>query len=553
MVAGGPAHAEPSSGHAYYIMLCAHWVLLRGKIGKRCVEHHVVANTHLHVSIDSSCAIQAHQDLPEVLGGWVGGACGFISVVSRNLQFGASGVAVCRQHLTDSDRSTVAIGRSEADALGAGVLEERLVVLRCCRRSGARGDTDSASRVTNVLVGDSYTTSVNAVPTVDCSPLGEALGFLPAKGVHGVVGGIGAVNNLAEAGRRRGVDSRFVEVECRQHPIWEGPADNGLAARESAMGLPFLAIRLASPISPAAAPWRRVFTCHPAARISGMTARAWCFTGFDLTILDRLPTIYDEGGFRFCVAQVERGSETCREHVQGYVEFRNSIRMSGIKALFGDNALHLEKRRGNRDEARKYCRKEESRLWGPLEWGDFEEGGQGSRADLASLKRRIDEGDGDLELAELDFGTWLRYHKGFERYRYLRARSNTALRAVQVLVIQGPSGFGKSYQAYDLCPGAYRLAPPNQRGGAVWWDGYNGHRDVIIDDFDGWMGYRSFLTLLDPYPLQLPVKGGFAVAEFTRVIITTIVEPKMWYPEKDGIEVLRRIESVRILTTRWDA
>lgn len=50
--------------------------------------------------------------------------------------------------------------------------------------------------------------------------------------------------------------------------------------------------------------------------------------------------------------------------------------MAAVKKILGDLSVHVEARRGSRDQARDYCFKEDP---APFEFGSFEAGGQGSR------------------------------------------------------------------------------------------------------------------------------------------------------------------------------
>lgn len=76
-----------------------------------------------------------------------------------------------------------------------------------------------------------------------------------------------------------------------------------------------------------------------------------------------------------------------------------------------------------------------------------------------------------------------------------------------------------------------------------WWDGYDGHEDVIIDDFYGWLKWSFLLNLLDRYPLMLPNKGGYCECKIKRIIITSNKSPEEWYPSKeDKTPLLRRID-----------
>lgn len=63
---------------------------------------------------------------------------------------------------------------------------------------------------------------------------------------------------------------------------------------------------------------------------------------------------------------------------------------------------------------------------------------------------------------------------------------------------------------------------PNSKGGAMWWDGYCGQKVVILDDYRPWWCPFSFmLRLLDRYPIQVQVKGGFVNFVPEKIVITT--------------------------------
>jgi len=83
--------------------------------------------------------------------------------------------------------------------------------------------------------------------------------------------------------------------------------------------------------------------------------------------------------------------------------------------------LHVEGRRGTRDQAREYCRKEESRVdgGGPWEYGNFGLGGQGKRSDLVQYYSEIKENPNitDDDLLELYPATHIRYENAANRIR----------------------------------------------------------------------------------------------------------------------------------------
>lgn len=105
-------------------------------------------------------------------------------------------------------------------------------------------------------------------------------------------------------------------------------------------------------------------------------ARAWCVTSFDLTLVERLPVLVESRKLRYAACQVEKCPTTGREHLQAYIEFPAPRTLKSGKDVIGDVSAHFEVRRGSAEEARNYVRKEETRVRGPWEWGEFI-GGQG--------------------------------------------------------------------------------------------------------------------------------------------------------------------------------
>jgi len=80
------------------------------------------------------------------------------------------------------------------------------------------------------------------------------------------------------------------------------------------------------------------------------------------------------------------------------------------------------------------------------------------------------------------------------------------------------------------------------------------HKSIIIDEFYGWIPWAFLLRLLDVYPLQLPVKGGFVPAHYDRVYITSNKSPLDWYTkEKVGsfAPLLRRIDTCVKMTESY--
>jgi len=139
-----------------------------------------------------------------------------------------------------------------------------------------------------------------------------------------------------------------------------------------------------------------------------MTSFYWIFTinnpTSELTFDDRVA---------YAVWQKEKG-ENGTEHFQGYLELQKKGRMSAVKALGGEFVrAHLERRKGTQAQARDYAMKEDTRVDGPWEHGEFIAREQGSRSDLAAAVEALKEG-GMKRVAEDCPMAYVKYHKGFQ-------------------------------------------------------------------------------------------------------------------------------------------
>jgi len=281
-------------------------------------------------------------------------------------------------------------------------------------------------------------------------------------------------------------------------------------------------------------------------------SRNWVFT---LNNPDQLLDPTEWTNLNLLIYQEETGANGTL-HFQGYVELSSPRALSYLRSLIP--GAHWEIRKGTKADAVKYSAKEDTRTnWFGLEKPVIFMDGHiipnelvddaiseliasssqaTSTEKLDKLKAMIDTGATELCLADADFYTWSRHFRALERYRMLKACKRTE--AMEVIVIQGPTGTGKSKYCLDNYPNAYW----KQR--SCWWDGYSNEDTVILDEFYGWLPYDTLLRLLDRYPLMVESKGGQLQFNSKRIVITSNKPPNKWYKNEYFAALARRV-------TKW--
>jgi len=196
----------------------------------------------------------------------------------------------------------------------------------------------------------------------------------------------------------------------------------------------------------------------------------------------------------------------------------------------------------------KYCGKSDTRIDGPWEQGTLPK--QGARSDLLECKTIVDSGGGMDELFEQQFSNAVRYGRGLSQYVNLVAQKNPRKTQTTCYVYYGDSGMGKTEAAKAETAAwggkVFWLTLESGMGGKVWWDGYNGEPNVVIDEFECQLRLVDFKRMIDSSPYKVPVKGGYVEFKALRVWVLTNYCPDAWYlksappgPQRNAL--LRRI------------
>lgn len=142
--------------------------------------------------------------------------------------------------------------------------------------------------------------------------------------------------------------------------------------------------------------------CH------GMVAVQW--------ILD-WPHHFTGTPVRYAIGQAEQCPTTGKLHIQGYCELLKPMRFTGLQASVALLAgAHMEASRGTREQNIAYCSKEESRYFGPAEFGDSGIT-QGHRSDLDAVGELVRNGATIREVATEFPATYIKFSRGIQDLR----------------------------------------------------------------------------------------------------------------------------------------
>lgn len=272
--------------------------------------------------------------------------------------------------------------------------------------------------------------------------------------------------------------------------------------------------------------------------------RNFCFTwnNYPEDCDDFLEKARDDHNITYMIYGFETAPTTGTPHLQGYFEMKNAKTESALrKKLPG---IHITVAKGDALQNRDYCGKgqQSKEEWEKLgangpnyglnaavnEYGTAKE--QGKRNDIETAMRLIKEGKSDLELFEQCPGVAFKYPKGCEKYRLLLEKKDNKWKKKDIRIYWGTTRTGKTRSAMDEFPDACRLCSGNT---GLWFTGFDGEKQVIIDEFRGQIPIGQLLNYTDGYPCVVPLHGSQRRFHPDVIIFTSNVNPKEWYPNCD--------------------
>lgn len=259
--------------------------------------------------------------------------------------------------------------------------------------------------------------------------------------------------------------------------------------------------------------------------------------------------------FTYLKFQYERGKDGTL-HYQGVFYCSSKIGFRAIVRRIGNPGYLAPVK--SIDSAVNYCGKDETRVDGPWVLGKLPQ--QGERTDLQAVKDVIDGGGNMTDVFETNFGAAVRYHRGFQVYYNIVQKNNVRTWQTVCYVYYGDAGTGKTEAAKEesrvFGGGTYWLTVERGNGGKVWWDGYDGEENIIIDEFNCQIPFSEFKRLIDSSPLQVAVKGGHVNFRGKRIWILSNQMLDAWYyrvapPGPMRNSLLRRLHYVECFLEKF--
>ncbi len=257
-----------------------------------------------------------------------------------------------------------------------------------------------------------------------------------------------------------------------------------------------------------------------------MQSRRWVFTLNNYTPeeVTAINSFHDSNKCKFLIYQLEKG-ENGTPHVQGYVVFSGNQRLRAVRELVARG--HWETARGDHASCVAYSSKNDTRISGPFTFG--EHGKQGQRSDLecaAGLVRT----DGLRGVAEQLPGLFIKFHRGLGAYQQIMQGGAHRV-GLRTMAYIGKPGTGKTYRCFEEA--AYRaeeLYRPVVTESKIWFDGYQGEKCILLDDFTGkGVPISQLLQICDVYPMRVEVKGGTVWAMWETVFLTSNLYMREWW------------------------
>lgn len=276
--------------------------------------------------------------------------------------------------------------------------------------------------------------------------------------------------------------------------------------------------------------------------------------------VNTLDELVENDYFEYLIYQPEVGEEKGTPHLQGFFVTNKRQLITTVGKKLGKQFFNQPMRSPDPQQAKHYCMKPvagcqcehclKALSHGKQYYGPYKEYGicpvttQGKRSDLDEVCDMIKAGKTLDQVKEAAMSTYVKYHSGFDKC--IASRKPAGRWNPFVIWLHGPSTKGKSYWARNAAERKYPSSVYVKTTPTPWFQGYQGEKCVILDDFrSDWFKVSEFLNLLRDLPCQVQVKGSHAYLVAETIIITTNHSPEDTYQLLDEQEqVLNRLSLI---------
>jgi len=235
----------------------------------------------------------------------------------------------------------------------------------------------------------------------------------------------------------------------------------------------------------------------------------------------------------YIILGLEECPKTQKQHIQGFIIFKQAKTFKQWKSILPAK-VHFEKCYSQALNNIKYCSKDGNVLF---EYGTKPKG-QGKRSDYVVVREMLASG-ASMKTIVNSVSSYQAVRSAEIIKKYIDEPRKIA--PIEVIWIYGATGVGKTRFVYKKHPELYRCISYK------WWNGYDGHDVVLIDDIRGdFCKFHELLKLTDLYPFRVEIKGSMTQVKYTKLYITAPFPPEQLYESysEDYKQLTRRITKI---------
>jgi len=231
----------------------------------------------------------------------------------------------------------------------------------------------------------------------------------------------------------------------------------------------------------------------------------------------------------------ETAPTTGTKHIHVYIRLKEAVTFPSLKKKLP--RANIEPAKGTDSDCKRYCSKESVLV----EVGVPSQ--QGKRTDLQKVTELIKDDPRMSSIIE-QVGS-LQSIRTAEKLLIYKEPKRTW--KTEVLWFCGATGTGKSREAFELYPDAYPCMDTGE-----WWEGYDAHEEVIIDDMrKDFLKFHHLLKLFDRYPYRVQFKGGSRQFLARTIVVTSPYSPEDMFENREDIQqLLRRIKTIKYFSPK---